>query len=71
MTSEEVQKPKEENFTGENLLEKDEQTVLPRFIGELFNTYIILENEKKEMLLIDKHAAHERILYEKLKREAV
>lgn len=69
VTSETVQKPKEENFTGENLLEKDEQTVLPRFIGELFNTYIILENEKKEMLLIDKHAAHERILYEKLKKE--
>lgn len=69
VTSEAVKEPKEENFTGENLLEKDEQTVLPRFIGELFNTYIILENEKKEMLLIDKHAAHERILYEKLKKE--
>lgn len=58
-----------ENFTGENLLEADGQLSMPRFIGELFNTYIIMENEKKEMLLVDKHAAHERILYEKLKKE--
>lgn len=42
---------------------------LPRFVGEIFNTYIILETDKGEMLLVDKHAAHERILYEKLKRE--
>lgn len=57
------------DFTGENLLEADGQLSAPRFIGELFNTYIILENDKKEMLLVDKHAAHERILYEKLKKE--
>ena len=39
-----------------------------RFVGELFATYILLE-AKDEMILIDKHAAHERILYEKLKRD--
>ena len=44
---------------------KDELT----FVGELFKTYIIVERNKKEMLLIDKHAAHERIIYEKLKSE--
>lgn len=39
-----------------------------RVIGELFGTYILLE-ENAELALIDKHAAHERILYEKLKSE--
>ncbi|MBR5774356.1 MAG: DNA mismatch repair endonuclease MutL [Clostridia bacterium] len=37
-----------------------------RVIGEAFKTYIIVELEK-ELLLIDKHAAHERMIYEKLK----
>lgn len=40
-----------------------------KYIGELFDTYIIVEKNKKEMMLIDKHAAHERIIYEKLKAE--
>ena len=37
-----------------------------RVIGEAFKTYIIVELEK-ELILIDKHAAHERMIYEKLK----
>ena len=39
-----------------------------RLVGEIFRTYIICEYKGK-MILIDKHAAHERIIYEKLKRE--
>jgi len=35
-------------------------------IGQLFDTYIILEYNDK-MVLIDQHAAHERIMYEKIK----
>lgn len=35
-------------------------------IGEIFGTFIICE-VNKEVLFIDKHAAHERIIYEKIK----
>ena len=38
-----------------------------RIIGEAFNSYILVERGDK-MLLIDKHAAHERIIFEGLKR---
>ena len=37
-----------------------------RIVGELFNSYIVVELAD-EILYIDKHAAHERILYNKLK----
>lgn len=40
-----------------------------RYIGEAFGTYIIIEKNPRELILIDKHAAHERIIFEKLKRE--
>lgn len=39
-----------------------------KFIGEAFNTYLIAELEGK-MVIIDKHAAHERFLFEKFKKE--
>ena len=38
-----------------------------KFIGIVFKTYIILEMGK-EMYILDQHAAHERILYEKVKK---
>ena len=37
-----------------------------RMVGELYNSYIIVE-QGDNAFLIDKHAAHERILFEKLK----
>ena len=37
-----------------------------RMVGELYHTYILVE-QGEEAFLIDKHAAHERILFEKLK----
>ena len=53
--------------------EDPEQTVMPmpeeipwRMVGELYNAYIIVE-QGEDAFLIDKHAAHERILFEKLK----
>ncbi len=41
-----------------------------RFIGEAFGTYIVLQRGEDELVLIDKHAAHERMLYEKLKAQS-
>ena len=38
-----------------------------KFIGIVFKTYIIIEIEN-EMYIIDQHAAHERILYEKVRQ---
>ena len=37
-----------------------------RVIGEVWNAYILVEQEDK-LLLIDQHAAHERIIFEQLK----
>ncbi len=44
------------------------EVVIPdyRIVGEVFHSYVIVETGDK-MLLIDKHAAHERILFEQLK----
>ena len=37
-----------------------------RLVGELYRTYILIE-QGDDAFLIDKHAAHERILFDKLK----
>ena len=48
---------------------KSEWTEKPKIkvIGEAFGVYIIAETEDKTMVMIDKHAAHERIIFERLK----
>lgn len=51
----------------ESFFEADKVSI--KYIGELFTTYILAEKNDKELLLIDKHAAHERMIYEKLKSE--
>lgn len=51
----------------ENPAEKAQKTdVVIRVIGELFKTYLLYE-VNDYFILLDKHAAHERILYNKLK----
>ncbi len=40
-----------------------------KIIGEAFDTYIIIEYGKNDLMFIDKHAAHERLLYERLKTD--
>lgn len=66
---------KTDSFNNREIDKNEEITELPkeqtklRFIGEAFDTYIIVEKNDKEVLIIDKHAAHERIIYEKLKAD--
>ncbi len=38
------------------------------FKGEMFNTYLIFERED-DVYIIDQHAAHERVIYERLKKQ--
>ena len=56
--------------TAENvsIFEKLPQNNIPdyKFIGIAFSTYIIIEMNS-ELYIIDQHAAHERIMYEKIK----
>ena len=47
--------------------EPEEKRPEYRVVGEVFNSYVIVQIEEK-MLLIDKHAAHERIIFEQLKK---
>ena len=58
-----------ENTENVSVFEEIEEYKKPtyKFIGIVFNTYIILEMDK-EMYILDQHAAHERIMYEKVKK---
>ncbi len=60
-----------ESSVPESLPEK--QTILPeiRVIGEVFQNYILAEIPAEQKLVIfDKHAAHERVIFERLKSGA-
>lgn len=68
--------PAAENAPEENTApETPVQEALPieeepwRVIGEALDTYILVE-QGESLLFIDKHAAHERILFEKLRKQS-
>ena len=50
--------------------EEKKEVPVPDFkvIGEAFNTYILIQT-KKELMFLDKHAAHERIIFNSLKKQ--
>lgn len=55
----------EENISEQTIFYKENTVPAVKYIGEVFKTYILVEHDN-ELCLIDKHAAHERILYEQL-----
>ena len=48
---------------------KIDDKIKPVVIGELFKTYIVAQ-AGEDMLLFDKHASHERYIFEKIKNDA-
>ncbi|MBC3515653.1 DNA mismatch repair endonuclease MutL [Neobittarella massiliensis] len=47
---------------------EEQQEPVPTVIGEVFKTYILCQSGNS-LFIVDKHAAHERILYERLRQE--
>ena len=68
--------PKAPAITPEPVAEPEQLTLAPetvmpwRIAGEVLNTYVVCEDEDKNVWLIDKHAAHERINFDRLKENA-
>ena len=40
-----------------------------KYLGQILNTYLLIKEKDKELLIIDQHAAHERVLYEIYKKK--
>ena len=59
-----VEKPEQLNFFDEKILTKEAKQEY-RIIGQVFDTYWIIEYRDK-MLMIDQHAAHEKVKYEQI-----
>jgi DNA mismatch repair protein MutL len=61
--------PTESVVTSPDISITEKEEIHLRFVGEVFKTYILVEVDDR-ILVIDKHAAHERILFDKLKASA-
>lgn len=60
--------PKKQTDLFENITIEEEKPQIPdyKILGVAFNTYILLELDD-DIYILDQHAAHERVLYEKVK----
>lgn len=58
---------KADSIPSTNVTEATVEKPIYKLVGEVFDCYIIVEYNG-EMLIIDKHAAHERVIFEDLKR---
>lgn len=63
-----LEEDEEQEEVPEEEVVPEKQEPPAKVLGEAFGTYVILQRGDK-LVLIDKHAAHERLLYEKLRRE--
>ena len=55
-----------ESYEETNIIPEVKEELLYKYIGNVFDTYIIIQIKEK-MYIIDQHAAHERLLYEQIK----
>lgn len=59
-----IEKPEQLNFFDEKILTREAKQEY-RIVGQVFDTYWIIEYRDK-MLMIDQHAAHEKVKYEQI-----
>ncbi len=59
-----IEKPEQLNFFDEKLLTREARQEY-RIVGQIFDTYWIIEYRDK-LLIIDQHAAHEKVKYEQI-----
>ena len=62
----EIQNVEIKDIVNENTKELFETEIKYKYIGSLFDTYILIEIKDK-LYIIDQHAAHERLLFERVK----
>lgn len=65
-TNETISPNRPETIQGVQEEIQTKEELLFQVVGQLFNTYWIVQKEK-EFFFVDQHAAHERVLYEKIR----